>query len=98
MITFRHGKLIPGGIKLHATDTASGLFSQFEKENQKIKNTNRKIRVAITHGDDLVSAQRLKEMIEKEYQNAQVVFINIINNVVGAPTGPDTLSITWCEI
>ena len=98
MITFRHGKLIPGGIKLHATDTASVLFSQFEKENQKIKNTNRKIRVAITHGDDLVSAQRLKEMIEKEYQNAQVVFINIINNVVGAPTGPDTLSITWCEI
>jgi len=98
MITFRHGKLIPGGIKLHATDTASVLFSQFEKENQKIKNTNRKIRVAITHGDDLVSAQRLKEMIEKEYQNAKVVFINIINNVVGAPTGPNTLAITWCEI
>ncbi len=98
MITFREGKLKLGGLKIRATDIVSVLFRQFEKENQKIKNTNKKIRVAITHGDDLASAQRLKDMIEKEYQNANVVFINIINNIVGAVTGPNTLALAWCEI
>lgn len=98
MLTFRNGKLTPGGLKLRSNDTALILFKQFEKENQKIKNTDKKIRVAISHGDDLVSAQRLKEMVEKEYSNARVVFINIINNIVGAATGPGTLAIAWCEV
>jgi len=59
MLTFRKGKLTPGGIKIHATDTVSVLFKQFDKENQKPKDENKKIRVVITHGDDFASAKRL---------------------------------------
>ena len=98
MLTFKEGKLSPGGIKIHSNDLVLVLFNQFEKDNRKIKNSDKKIRVAITHGDDFRSAQRLKEMIEKEYQNARVAFINIINNIVGAATGPNALVVGWCEI
>lgn len=98
MLTFKDGKLAPGGIKMHANDLALVIFNQFQKDNLKIKNTDKKIRVVITHGDDFQSAQRLKEMIEKEYQNAKVAFINIINNVVGSAAGPNALVIAWCEV
>lgn len=98
MLTFKEGKLAPGGIKMHANDLVLVLFNQFEKDNLKIKNSDKKIRAVITHGDDFQSAQRLKEMIEKEYNNARVAFINIINNIVGAATGPNALVVAWCEI
>ncbi len=98
LITFKNGYLKPGGIKIRAQDKVMVLFKQFEKENQRIKNTAKTIRVIITHGDDLESTQKLKEMIEKNFQNAKVVFTNIINNVVGAPTGPGILILAWCEI
>lgn len=98
MITFKHGKLMPGGIKIHAEDIALVLFKQFEKENQKIKNTAQKIRVVITHGDDLISAQKLKEMVEREYTNARIIFTNIVNNIVGSAIGPNALIIAWGEI
>jgi len=98
LMTFKNGKLVPGGIKIHAKDTVMVLFNQFEKETQKLREANKKIRMAITHGDDLESAQRLKEMIEKEFKNMEVAFINIINNIVGVLAGPNALAFALCEI
>lgn len=96
LLTLKKGKLSPGGIRTKANDTAEVLFRQFEKENSKIKNAETKIKAVITHGDDLNSALKLKEMIEKNYSNARVIFVNIINNVVGAPAGPNVLTLAWC--
>ena len=98
LMTFKNGRLVPGGIKIHAKDTVMVLFNQFEKETQKLREANKKIRMAITHGDDLESAQRLKEMIEKEFKNMEVAFINIINNIVGVLAGPNALAFALCEI
>jgi len=98
LLTFKNGRLVPGGIKIHAKDTVMVLFNQFEKETQKLRPENKKIRMAITHGDDLESAQKLKEMVEKEFKNIEVSFINIINNIVGVLAGPNTLAFAWCEI
>jgi len=36
-------------------------------------------------------------MAEKRVVNIEVPFINLINDVVGAITGPDTLAFAWCE-
>ena len=98
LMTFKNGRLVPGGIKIHAKDTVMVLFNQFEKETQKLRPENKKIRMAITHGDDLESAQKLKEMVEKEFKNIEVSFINIINNIVGVLAGPNALAFAWCEI
>jgi len=40
----------------------------------------------------------LKTMAKEKFEEIEVPFINIINNVVGAPTGPNTIALAWCEI
>jgi DegV family protein with EDD domain len=97
LLTFKNGRLVPAGIKAGAKDIPTALFKKFETGMKKL-GEDKQIRVIITHGDDLEGAQRLEEMIKKDFQNAEVAFINIINNVVGAPTGPNTLAIAWSEI
>ena len=97
MLTFREGILVPAGIKMGAKDITTVLLKQFKREVKKLTEKNQKIRVAITHGDYLEGAQRIKENLEKDFKNIEVAFLNIINNVVGAPTGPNTLALSWCE-
>jgi len=98
LLTFRNGKLIPAGIKGGAKDIPTALFKQFEVKTKRARTDGKKIRAVITHGDDFQGAQRLRETIEKEFNNVEIVFLNTIDNVVGAPTGPNTLAISWCEI
>jgi len=98
LLAFKNGILVPVGLKIGAKDIPTALFKQFEADAKKLQEVRRKIRVAITHGDDFQGAQRLKNMIEKRFENIEIAFINIINNVVGAPTGPNTLAFAWCKI
>ena len=85
------------GIKAGAKDIPTALFRQFEAKTKKLRNQNKKIRVAITHGDDSEGAQRLKEMIEKELEGVEVAFINLIDNVLGVLVGPDAFVLAWSE-
>ena len=98
LLTFKKGKLKPTVFKANTNDIPTVLFRKFKNDIEKFKKEGKKIRAVITHGDDLESARRLKEMIEKEFKNSQVVFLNIIDNVIGAITGPNTLVLAWAEI
>ncbi len=97
VMTFKEGVLKPTGLKAGAKDIPTALFKQFEAETEKLRKGEKKIRVAITHGDDLEGAQRLKEMIEKESKNVEVAFLNILDNIIGSLTGPDAITLSWCE-
>jgi DegV family protein with EDD domain len=97
LLTFEKGVLVPSGLKTKAKDTSEVLFRRLEKGTEKARKAGKRIRMAITHGDDPGSALRLRQMAE-ELENIEVAFINIINNVIGVPTGPDTLAFAWCEI
>jgi len=98
VLTFKNGVLVPAGVKTGAKEMPVGLLKQLEADIKKFKMEDRKIRVIITHGDNLEGAQKLKEMIWGKFKNAEIVFLNIINNVVGVPAGPNALTIAWCEI
>jgi len=98
IIGIKKGVIKAIGIKAGAKDIPTGLFHQFEAKTRKLRNLNKKIRVAITHGDNLEGAQKLKEMIEKELENTEVAFINLIDNVLGVLVGPDAFILAWCEI
>ena len=98
LLTFKKGALVPVGLKTKARDTAGVLFRQLEKDTERSRKADKRVRVAITHGDDPEEAQRLREMAEGELENIEVAFISIINDVVGSVTGPNTLSFAWCEI
>lgn len=97
LLTFKKGKLKPTVFRSNTNDIPTVLFRKFKEDNEKLNKGGKKIRAVVTHGDNLESARRLKEMIEKEFKNSEVVFLNIIDNVLGAVTGPDTLILAWVE-
>jgi len=98
LLTFKNGLLVPAGMKTGAKDIPITLFRKFEKENKKMEKEQKRVRIVITHGDDPEGAERLKEMIEKEFKNVEFAFINIINNIVGVVAGPNSLVLAWCEV
>jgi len=96
VMTFKEGILKPTRLKTGAKDIPTALFRRFETETEKLRKGEKKIRVAITHGDDLGGAQRLKEMIEKESKSVEVVFLNILDNILGSLVGPNAITLSWC--
>jgi len=97
IIGIKKGVIKAIGIKAGAKDISVALFHQLEAKTKKLRNQGKKIRVAITHGDDLEGARRLKEMIKKELKGVEVAFINLIDNVLAVLGGPDALILAWFE-
>jgi len=97
LICIKNGKIKAGGIKKGAKDIPNALFQELEEKTKKLRNQGKKIRVIITHGDNLAGAEKLREMIEKELENVEIAFINLIDNVLGVLVGPDALVLAWCE-
>jgi len=97
VMALKNGVLAPAGLKTGAKDIPTGLLKQLAADIRNRKVGNRKVKAVITHGDDLAGAERLKKMIEEEFANVEIIFINIINDVVGAPVGPDSMAFSWCE-
>ena len=95
LLSFKRGLLKPVGIKMGAKDVPTALFAQFKKENKT--GDGQRIRVVIDHGDDPAGAQRLVDMIEKDFETAEIVFVGLLNNLVGTITGPDTLVLSWLK-
>lgn len=97
LLVFKDGLLVSAGMKTGAKDIPTALFQAFRKEVKKKKQEDKNIKIIITHADDLEGANRLKRMIEEEFGNSKVVAINIIDDILGTLTGPDTLILGWFE-
>lgn len=98
MLGIKNGTIKAVGIKTRAKDIPTALFNTFKEKTKKLLSQNKKIRVVITHGDNLEGAQKLKEMIEKELNGVEIAFLNLIDNVLGVLVGPDALVLAWTEI
>ena len=97
ILGIKNGKIKAVGIRKGARDIPSALFQELKEKTEKLRKQGKKIRVAITHGDNLEGAQRLEEAVEKELSGAEVTFLNLIDNILGVLTGPDSLIVAWCE-
>ncbi len=97
ILGFKDGVLKPIGIKTGAKDISVALFKEINEKTKDLRNKNKKILAVITHGDDTASAQKLKEMIEREISGAEVVYINLVNDIVGSIAGPDAITLSWTE-
>jgi DegV family protein with EDD domain len=93
LLAFKEGVLAPAGVKTRAKDIPTGMFKEFQSEFKK--SGAKTFKVVITHGDDPEGANRLKEMIESNFEGTEVVFTSIINDVVGSLVGPDALTCGW---
>lgn len=91
LLQIKKGRILPSGL-VKAKTIPLALFKEFKKRNQKIEG---KIKAIITHAGDLGEAQSLREMIEKEFKNVQVLFLNLIGPALGGHLGPGTLILAW---
>jgi len=95
VLAIKEGVITQAGLQGGVKDVVAGLFKQLTEDIDRAGGRNKKIKTVITHGDDLESAERLKKMIESEFNNIEVVFINLIDDVVGAVAGPKSLTLGW---
>ena len=97
LVGVKKGIVTAVGIKTKVKDVPSALFSELEAKTRKIRGPGGKIQIAITHAGNLDGAQKLKEMIGKELKEAEIIFLSLVDIVVGARVGPGTLICAWVE-
>ena len=95
LMGLKQGFLKPVGIKIGVKDVPTTMFKELESKSKNFSSQGKKIKIAITHGDNLEDALRLKEMIEKELKNTEVLFINLVDDVIGCILGPGCLALGW---
>jgi DegV family protein with EDD domain len=91
------GVVKAANFKMQAKDTAEALFKQLDAATNKIIQKGGKIRVVITHFDNLTEAEKLKNLIQKERPQIKIDFINIMGPVIACHTGPGTLLVGYTE-
>ena len=99
------GKVEQIGFRFGVKDTPEAIFKEIEKNSRKARKEGKKIRVVITHCDNLEEAKELKEKLKKikparlpdgtQVGGAEVSFINLTGSVVGVHVGPGALIAGW---
>ena len=87
----KDGVIKPMTIKKNVTNLVDPLFDEFKKFT---KNTKEKISVVITHGDNIKEALKLKEKLET-LKNIEVLYVSLLDVVLGAHAGPNLLLINF---
>ena len=95
LIGIKQGKIVPIGVKARVKDMPTALFQQLEAKTKELRSQGKKIQVAITHGDNPEEAQNLKEMIEKDLDNTEIVFVNLVDDILGVILGPNSIILSW---
>jgi hypothetical protein len=74
LFSIKRGKIIKNGIHLMTKDISSAIFREIKLRSRKYRKQGRKIRIVITHYENLEEAKKLKNKL-KEIQ-AEVSFTN----------------------
>jgi DegV family protein with EDD domain len=96
LIGVKNGEVKPVALKMRAKDVPEALFRELEKEIEKIEEKN-EIKVAIGHADNLEGAKKLKELIEENLKGIEILFLGLIDPIIGVHVGPGTLAIAWSQ-
>lgn len=84
------GKLVPLDKVRGKNNVYKKMIEIMEQRGKKADFTQQTI--IITHGDDLDSAMKLKELIEEKF-GAKTFLLNMIGAAIGAHSGPGTLAL-----
>ncbi len=95
ILTLKNGKLSIVNIKKTINGLAQAVFEEFEKQTTTIRKENKKIRIAITHADNIVESQKLENLIKNSTENYELVYTNLICFTIGGHVGPGTLLLGW---
>ncbi|MFA5207724.1 MAG: DegV family protein [Candidatus Paceibacterota bacterium] len=86
------GVVKAANLKMNAKDISEALFKQFEDINKKSLAEGKTYRVAISHADNIVGAEKLEQMFSKKYPSqVKIDFISMTGVFIGSHVGPGTL-------
>ncbi|MFC0189152.1 DegV family protein [Fictibacillus aquaticus] len=88
VLHMKDGKLFP----LEKVRGRKKSFSRMLELMKERTGDTSKMTIAISHGDDIESANLLKEMIKDEFKTNEII-INMIGGAVGAHAGPGTVAL-----
>lgn len=94
IFNFKNGKLNVVTIKRNVKELSVALFEVFEKTTRNAREAGKKIKIAITHADNMEEVEKLKTMI-LGLKNTEISFINLLCFPVGGHVGPGTLVLSW---
>jgi len=95
LIRVKEGVITSGGIKFGAKDEVSALLSQFKKEVKKTRNEEKKIKAVISYTNNPEEAKKLEELIKREFPNIEIVYLTLVNFIIGSRLGPGGLTLSW---
>jgi DegV family protein with EDD domain len=86
------GVVKAANLKMNAKDISEALFNQFEDINKKSLAEGKIYRIAISHADNIVGAEKLEQMFSKKYPSqVKIDFISMTGVFIGSHVGPGTL-------
>jgi len=97
VLGIKEGEVKPIALKMKAKNIPEAIFKHFEKKTKAILQPKRRIQAAISYTDKNDEAQKLKELLENS-EGVEIIFENILNNVIGCHVGPGSLLLSWREI
>jgi len=89
----RHGR-IAATETIRTDDFAIALFNKIERESRKDIREGRRLRVVISHGDNLEQAEELKQKL-KTIKKTDISFINVTDPVTSINACPQSLLVGW---
>lgn len=95
IIGIKDGLVKAVGLRTGIKDVPIALFKEFEAKTKKIRDKNVKIQAVIVHGDNIERAQSLKSLVEKNFKDVEISFINIVDDVLAVLCGPEAIIIGW---
>lgn len=87
----KEGVIKPMAIRRNVKNLADPLFDEFKKFT---KDTKKKISVIISHADNIKEVNELKQKIET-LENTKVLYVSLMDVVLGAHAGPNTLVLNF---
>jgi fatty acid-binding protein DegV len=92
IFALRGGKLSIISIKKNLQGLAATIFDEFEKQTKSLG--EKKIKVAITHADNPVEADKLKNLISTK-SNLELIYTDLVCFTIGSHVGPGTLILSY---
>jgi len=96
LIGLKNGKLVKIGFRFGVKEIPEAIFREIESKSKKMRERGKRIRVVITHADNLIEAKKLKEKLKGI--GVEISFINLTSPVIGVHIGPGSLIAAWMPL
>ena len=94
LIGFKNGILKAIGVMTGVKDIPEALFKKVEAKSKKDREQGKKIRAFIVHTLNPEGAEKLKKLLVDKL-GAEIVAVNLADQVVGSIVGPGALAVAW---